>query len=385
MKKTALRSCSLALGVALIGSFVASTHAETATTDPVGYYTLPIQGASDNVMSLPMVRDAVFAGTVGGGITSTGFNVLAGQVAPAWTAGQFQYRNAAQASPQPQTYYAEFTSGELKGLFYKIDQNGAASLTLDTEGDSLLSHDLPGLPAQALKVGDSFKIRPYWRLKDVFEVAGQPIIEPRPNEFTLRDEILIPNYSTVGINKAPNVTLYYLQGVGWQLVGDEGVDYGNYVLRPNEAFVVRRRNAAAVNLTNLGGVLMNRSITYVPGGTAAAKNDIYVSLNRPADVSLNNSGLRVADQTLSLIKDSANQFTIGDQLLAFGPGTGFNRAPSRTFYFLAGQAAGQGWREFGDDENATVGDTFKLEPGRVYVVRKNQNNPGRDWVNDANY
>src|SRR5688572_32711567 len=112
MKKTALRSCSLAFSVALIGSFVAPLNAQTTTaTDPVGFVNLTIQGASDNVMSLPMVRDAVFSGTVAAPIAANSFNVMAGQVAPGWTASQFKY----VLPSQPQTYYAEFTSGALKG------------------------------------------------------------------------------------------------------------------------------------------------------------------------------------------------------------------------------------------------------------------------------
>jgi hypothetical protein len=88
MMTTALRSCSLALGLALTGSFATRVQAVDAYTDPVGYYTLNIVGASDNVMSLPMVRDAVFAGTVGGGINPTGFNALAGHFSPGWTDSQ---------------------------------------------------------------------------------------------------------------------------------------------------------------------------------------------------------------------------------------------------------------------------------------------------------
>jgi hypothetical protein len=76
---------------------------------------------------------------------------------------------------------------------------------------------------------------------------------------------------------------------------------------------------------------------------------------------------------------------IADQLLAFAPGTGLNRVPSQIYYFLAGQPAGQGWRKAGDDENLTIGQTVTLDPGKVYVLRKKVNSPGKDWVNDPNY
>jgi uncharacterized protein (TIGR02597 family) len=377
MKKTALRSCSLAIGVALIGSFVTSANAQTtSTTDPVGFVNLPIQGASDNTMSIPMVRDAVFAGTVGGGITDNSFNVLAGSVSPAWTVSQFKY----VLGTQPQTYYVEFTSGSLKGLFFKIDDNAAGSVTVDNEGVLLTADQaISGNPAGKLAAGDSFKIRPFWRVRDVFEVNGQPIIEPHPQIGQIRDLILIPNYTTVAINKAPNVSLYYLQGVGWQKSGDEGDDYGDFILRPNEAFVVRRNNAAPISLTSLGGVLMNKSVSFVPGGGAASGNDTFISISRPAAVNLDNSGLS------AIMQPAAQIGAASDLLLAFGPGTGFNRTPAKVYFFLAGQPAGQGWRESGDEDNLTIGQTVSLDPGKVYVLRKKQGAPGVNWVNNANY
>jgi uncharacterized protein (TIGR02597 family) len=380
MKKTALRSCSLALGLMLSGSLANRAEAVDAYTDPVGFYTLTIAGSSDNVMSLPMVRDAVFAGTVGGNITATGFDALAGTVSPGWTASQFKYAPAAVPS-QPMTYYVEITSGALKGLFYKILDNGTASVSLVTEGDSLLLHPLPGAPTAALAVGDSFKIRPFWRVKDVLQSGATPIIDPWPDADTVKDEVLFPNYSAIAQNKAPNFNLHFDAALGgWRTFGDDVTDYGNYVLPPNESFIIRRRNASEVNVTNLGGVLMNNAITFVAGGDASKGNDIYISIARPAPVTLDASGLRNADQTKSLIKDSPDPDTIEDQLLAFGPGTGFNRAPNSTYYYLAGA----GWRKF-PDEVTNVGATVTLEPGKAYIVRKKINNPGRDWINVVNY
>lgn len=376
MMNSALRSCTLALGLAVLGSFATPAKAVDAFTDPVGYYTLNIVGASDNVMSLPMVRDAVFAGTVGGNITATSFDVLAGQTAPGWTANQFVY-----SSPEQRlTYYAEFTSGALKGLYYKVASNGTGSLTLDTEGDSLLAHPLPGNPAAALAAGDAFKIRPYWTVKDVLEVNGNPIIEARPLAFNQTDDVLIPDFSTVGINKSSSFTIYYLANQGWRAVGQGSADYGDFVLRPNEAFIVRRRNPAPLTVTNLGGVLMNRSAVFVPGGTASSHNDVYISISRPAAVSLNNSGLRVADQNVSIIKDSETAFNRQDELYAFGSASGLNPSAADTFYYLAGA----GWRKVGSP-STTIGDDVKLEPGTAYIIRKKSGNVGGDWVSDPNY
>lgn len=369
------RISTLAVAALLAASVSPSIHAQTsATTDPVGFYKITLTGASDNYIALPMARDAVFAGTVAGSITANSFTVNAGSGSPNWTASQFVYANPAQR----ETYYAEFTSGALRGLYYKVTANGTNSLTLDTEGDSLLLHALPGAPTAALLAGDGVKLRPYWRIKDVFEVAGAPVIEARPNSFTAKDDLLFFNYTTVGTNKPASTTIYYLTGQGWR--SSVAGDFADYLLKPNEAFIVRRRNAASLDLTNTGWVLMNRGIAFVNGGNGSVNNDTYISINRPAPVKLDDSGLRLADQTKSPIIDSPNSFTINDTLLSWNAGAGLNRPPSNTYYYLAGQ----GWRQTGNG-STTIGQTVFLNPGQAYILRKKAANAGRDWVNDPNY
>ena len=365
-----LKKFALTASIALL---VAPAFAQTtATTDPVGYYTLTAFGASDNAMSVPMVRDAVFAGPVNGSITATSFTVTGA----AWTASQFVFNGTTQL----ETYYCEFTSGPLQGLYYKITANGASDLTLDTEGDSLTLHALPGNATAALASGNSIRIRPYTRIKDFFEVSGVPVIEARPNAFTAKDDIFFPNYTAVAQNKAPSLTVYYITGTGWRAAGQGATDFSNTPLKPNEAFILRRRNATPLSIVNMGSVLMNTGIAFIAGGNGASANDTYISVNRPSPVKLDDSGLRIADQTLSAVKDSPSAFSRQDELFAFNPGAGINAAPSNTYYYLAGQ----GWRKV-SDASTTIGQTVFLEPGKSYILRKKSANPGRDWVNSPNY
>ena len=281
----------------------------------------------------------------------------------------------------------EFTSGALKGLYFKIDNNGTETLTLDTEGDFLnQSHSFAGNPVGALAAGDSFKIRPYWRIKDVFEANGAPIIESRTGVIS-KDDVMIPDYNSVSINKGAPTIIYHTtqvggaaNGPGWRAQGQGTADFGDFVLRPNEAFIVRRRNVGGISLTNLGGVLMNKTISFVPGGDGTSSNDIYISVNRPAAVSLNDSGIRIADQTKSLIKDSTGSVLRQDELYAFNEPNGFNQGAPNIYYYLAGS----GWRKAGDSVT-DVGNTVFLEPGKAYIVRKKAANAGVDWVNTSNY
>jgi uncharacterized protein (TIGR02597 family) len=401
MNTTALRLRHLALAAIFAGSVASVAQAQTtAFTDPVGYYTLTITGGADNVMSLPMVRDAAFAGTVasgGGSITANSFTALAGASSPNWTTAPKQWVYVPVT--QRLTYYVEFTSGALKGLIYRIADNTANTLTLDTEGESLLLRPLPGAPAAALASGDSFKIRPFWNVKDVFEVGGVPILRAKASagDFAF-DTILFPTYAdvaapaTININKGASLSLYYsnIAGqTGWKAQGQStSLDFGDQIFRPSEAIVVRRKDATSTTVTNLGTVLMNRSIYFFLGGNAAKANDTYFSITRPASVKLDDSGVRTAAQATSPLVDTPTVDDIGlfDVLLEFNApalGAGFNLPPASTYYYLAGA----GWRKVGS-ASTTIGQDVFLDPGKGYILRKAKDPAGptgRDWVNDPNY
>lgn len=354
----------------------------TATTEPVGYYKITLAGASDNLISIPMARDAVFAGTVGGSITSSSFTVLAGASSPNWTASQYVFASPSQLN----TYYVEFTSGALRGLFYKISANTTNGLTLTMNLDSLTLHPLAGNATAALAVGDSLRIRPYWRIRDVFESAGVPLITPRTSALTSADEILIPNYLTTGVNKPPALTIFYQSYAGvtaWRALNQGTTDYANYVLEPNDSIIVRRKTATSLDITSMGGVLMNRGIAFIGGGNGSVGNDTYISINRPAPVKLDDSGLWNADQTKSVIKSTTSLLSIQDTLLEFGPASGMNKPPANT-YFYSTIVGNVGWRKLGAN-TVNVGQTVLLQPGLAYIVRKKPSSAGTDWINDPNY
>jgi len=278
-------------------------------------------------------------------------------------------------------------------LYYKVTANGTNTLTLDTEGDSLLLHALPGNAMAALAIGDGIKIRPYFRIRDVFEnpaASGTPILEGRAVAAmtTVGDEIKFTSYTALGINKAAALNVFYVTGTSsWTASAappTQPATVADWVLRPNEAFVVRNRNAGSIELTNTGWVVMNKMISFVPGGDASNGNDIFISINRPAPVKLDDSGLAHPDSTQSFIKHSTSAIIINqrqDELLTWTAGSGFSRAATARYVYVGGQ----GWRDTNNVGNTTVGQTTFLQPGQAYIVRKKANSVGKDWVNDANY
>src|SRR5436190_8278888 len=124
-----LKSRSAVIAICLgVGARISSMLAQTpVVTDPVGFHTLSIRGASDNVLSVPMEQLPIFAGTVQSA-TPTTLTVAAGRsqggaaVSPGWNTNQFVFNVAAG---QRQTFLLEFASGQLKGVFYRITANGA--------------------------------------------------------------------------------------------------------------------------------------------------------------------------------------------------------------------------------------------------------------------
>lgn len=354
-----------------------SVYGETAKSEAFGYFKLPIVANSDNYLGLTMQRDAIFSGKVSGSIGTAGFAVVVGgATSPNWNSNQFVYSSPTQR----EIYFVEFTSGALKGLYYKITANTANSVTLDMAGDSLTLHPMVGNSTAALAVEDGFVVRPYWRIKDLFESApSTPVIEARPDSSTLKDEILILDYTTIGTNKPYKHVVYFLSGAGWRADGQGSTDFADYVIEPNDAFVVRRRNLQEFYLVNKGWVQPSRGITFVPGGNGTVMNDTHLTLGRPIKVKLSEAGLRITDQTLSVIKDSTAPFANGDTVYTWSPGSGFNRPPNITYFYLVNQ----GWRRTGSS-STTVGDDF-IQPGQTMVIRKRAANPGRDWVYDPNY
>lgn len=357
---------------ALLASVVcptSSTYAQTAFTEPVGFYRLTIKGASDNYLSLPIPRPPVFAGAVAAVTANT--VRLNGAT---WAVDQFKFVDPSQ----PQTYYLEFATGNLEGVFYKIIGNTADTLTLDTEGDDLTAHSLGAIVAGA--TGDAARIRPYWRVRDIFgDSDANLVLEKRPNRFLVRDDIRIPDYEKIGTKKAPKIKIYFVSGVGWRKAGDSSTDMGNFTFKPNAGLIVRRRNVADTTLLNFGQVLVYRSAPYIEGGNGVVGNDTFVSLNHAAPVKLDESGLHTGVAGTSVVKASPDVNTINDSVFVYNS-AGFNPAAAAHYYYLAGQ----GWRQVGS-ASTTIGQDVLLAPGTSYLVRKKADSAGGEWLNEPNY
>lgn len=380
MKATRASLLTLLGGITL---FTLPAFAQTLTTPDVpteasGYFKLQAAASSDNKLSIPLNRPAVAYGFVSdidsGSITISLVdpNSDGGPVSPGWDNSQFKYDLGASPA-QAETYYVEFTSGpidrsyEFCGVRYRITDNTDDTLSLDTEGDDLT--------AQTLAVGDTIVIRPYWRIKDVFEYGGSPLIGAVSDIDDALDDILLPNYTTQAFNKAPNRTLRYVTGSGWRMFPDPDTDQSNVILPPNYAFILRRRTASALTVPVVGNVPPYRSVTFVSGGTSG--NDTYLSLHYPLPISLEDSGLHLDSP---VVRDSSDPDNPIDRLMGFSAPSGYNQAPSLLYYFYESN----GWRLFPDD--TTPKDSTLLQAGTAYVLRRYAEvfpSTGVDWFQPA--
>jgi uncharacterized protein (TIGR02597 family) len=351
--------------MAIFSMWVAQASADsTSYTPPGGFFLLGVQGASDNPVALPLVRQVDSFGKVTG--VSKNQVVIGSRI---WTAGQFR----AAGGTQPEAkYFVEFASGALRGVRYRVLDNTEDTLVLDTRGDDLTAHARGGIA-----FNDTVRLRPLWTLGDVFGKSESALVlNAKPNVLIPGDSVILPNNTDVGQNKAPQLEFSFIHGTGWRATGDLGTDQQNRPFEPASPLIVRRLSADGTSLALIGYVPCGPQVVVVSGGDGNQGNDTHICLVFPEPVSLGAAGLHdTGNETGSVIRSVPSPLIPGDQLFSYGVGTGFNLAPERRFYFLKYL----GWRAMGSN-STTVGSDFILQPGRAYIVRNPLNRTDATWV-----
>jgi uncharacterized protein (TIGR02597 family) len=343
-------------GIVILGTQSMIIHDASAQATG-GAAVIRIRGSSDNALSLPYQRPPIDAGKV------AAVNAQAVRLqGKNWTPDEYAYA----ADVQPVTHYAQFDSGPLEGVFYRILSNNADTLVLDTESDDLTNH-----PLGQVQFGDDVKIVPYWSVAEVFGATeAELVIEPRVSPLFPKDDVLLYDPVQIGFNKAPTATLYFRAGQGWRSVQNPNVDAGDTILPPGGVFVVRRRNAEGASLVNYGLFDRTRRVVFVQGGDGSRGNDHYASLAFPEPVTLDESNLGG-----TVVRPSSSVLLRADELLLWRSApVGLNVPPNVTLFFHQAD----GWRRVG--ESAPVGSSFRIEPGEALIVRKKLSSPGTDWV-----
>ncbi len=354
--------------VALTGLMLPTWADSTVSSPPMGGVTLVLQGRTDNLLSIPLLQEPVAIGRV---------LALTADTVTLDTQGLTENQFAPAAN---QSYYAEISTGNLKGLSYPVVNNGTATFTLDTGTDNLTQH-----PLGTLAVGTTVRIRPAWNVAGIFGASGAGLaltpfsVLPSAMLANSGDSLLFFEPGTVGIQKVPSTQLVFVQSDTWRSTADGSVDRSGEPLLPLEPVLARRHSSSAKEILVLGQAWQSPTLVTLAGGDGTKANDAFVALAKSEPVSLNDTGLVNADPALSAVKASPSGTHREDVLLAMEPtGKGFERSPEHTYYYLDGE----GWREVGST-STTVGTDVQLDPAYVYVLRKRADSATRYWLQNG--
>lgn len=347
----------LRFSLALIAAAGLSAHAQTTVaTDPVGFMTIDLPVGSDTIVAAPLTKAPVFQGAVtsrnGFVLTSTGADF-------------------GDLTSLP--HYLQVIGGAQNGMIFDISANTTDTLTLTDNG----------VQPTGLDAGATYKVIPYWTLGQLFPVADQGVsFTPSLNTLTTgrRTQILFPNVTGTGVNRAPAATYFFVTNTFWRSTTSATADANNTPILPDSYVIVRNttNSQSGLKLTSVGSVNTGAMVVQLDRVSNSA-NDNYVSLGRPVDITLNNLGLI----TSGAFTPSINTLTTGrrDQLQVFNNAAiGFNKAPSATYYYLTNSST-QGWRSTATGTN-DVGDTV-IQAAVGYVIRKATNGTtgSQFWTN----
>ena len=349
----------LSIAAIVLAGTIASSHAQNATTDPVGFVTVDIPQNSDTLLSAPLTQPPVYSGSVS---TRSGFTVSVSP-SPSW-------------STFSGPHYLQVGDGSQAGMIFDIANNTSDTLTIVDNG----------IEPTGLASGTTFKIVPYWTLGMLFP-ASSANASYTPSTSTSgsgrRTQILFPNIVGTGANRAPSSIYFSFNGT-WRNTASPSLSANDTPILPDSYFIVRNPSTAAdgLKLTVAGAV----SVTpiAVPLDSAATTNDNYVSISRPLDITLDNLGL-VNTGNLTASPFTASVGTSGgtrrDQLMVFNnSATGFNKSPSAIYYYLSTNST-SGWRST-SNSTADAGNTI-LPAGSAVLIRKSAGvAPTKFWKNE---
>jgi len=345
-----------------------ATAQDTVSSPPMGCVNLTLQGRTDNLISIPLLQEPVAIGHV---LVVTSNTVTLDT--SGWTVNQY-------APGTTQSFYAEISTGQLKGLSYPVVSNTNDTLTFNTGTDNLTQH-----PLGAVAVGDTVRIRPAWTVGTIFgasdtDIALTPFTTlPTAPQADSGDSLLFFDPANLGIQKVPSSRLVYVQSTGWRTLSDATTDQEGYALPPLSPILVRLHDTTGQVVVLLGDAYQAPALLTLPGGNGTVANDAFVAVAQSEPVSLNNSALANIDPTKSRVKASESITQREDLLLAFDPTRkGFERSPEHIYYYLSSQ----GWQEVGST-STTVGDSILLDPTQIYVLRKRANSPGQYWLQNG--
>jgi uncharacterized protein (TIGR02597 family) len=320
-----------------------------STTDPVGFMTVATPTNNDTIIGAPLTKPPIFQGAV----SSRSNFVITVSPSPGFS-------NLA-ATP----HYVQPVTGAQAGYIFDVATNDSNSITLVNNG----------ITPTGLDPSNSFKVIPYWTIGDIFPAADVNVsFTASPNSISRRTQILFPNVTGTGINRAASATYFFLSdtnGAYWRLVGGGITNFNGAPILPDSYFTVRNPTNSAANLqVTIAGNVNTGAMAVELFSTNGTVNDNYVSLGRPTDITLDDLGLLSS----GAFTPSPNTITRQDQLLILSNSApGINKGASVTYFYVTNSnPTNQGWRAVG--AGSTNVGTNIIQGAIGYTIRKASNN-----------
>ena len=319
---------------------------DTATgSDPVGFITLPIAGASRSearafsCLGISLMNPVSYRGT----ITSSGNHSVTDANAN-WTADEFDGVNG--------NFFLEITSGRHAGLMVDILATNVSGNTLTIDGD--LSSLLTG--------SELYRIRKHRTLGDVFGENYESGLNGGAS-VSEADEVRLLNPVT------QTFLTYYFKtggfgGTGWRSATDAVTDASATTLYPDQGVLIVRKVRGDISLILAGVVKTGPTIVSVGANTNFIAN-IYPA----GTMTVANSGLYVDNDSLGLA--GGETASSADEVRFF------NGHTFQDLFYKTDGFGGTGWRN-STDAIADAGNT-EVPPGSsIYIIRKN-GRPAFNW------
>lgn len=359
----------IALSLAASLSFASPLLAVDVVTDPVGFVKITALTNSDTFVSIPMTRLPIFAG----GISSAVGNQITVTPSPGWTPNQFVYPSGTESN----TFYVFIASGAKEGASFTITNNTVDTLLVDLDIDSL----------SGVVGGDKIQIIPYWTLGTLFPDGAGAVASTNTTLGARRTEVLFPDFEGTGINLSSSTKFFYLDTDGsgplvgnWRKVGGGTTNQNPQVVLSDAYFVIRQNvPSSTTTLVMPGGVPMKK--LRVPlYASNTSKQDTHAGLQRPASVTLDQSGLTNDGAFASSLSTSLSGRR--DELLVFDNNAQqLNKSAAQVYFYSGGI-----WRKAGDAA-VNAGSSNVFLAGRGVLVRKftNATPDTLIWINTPNY
>jgi len=259
-----------------------------------------------------------------------------------------------------------------EGCYYQIVSNTPTSLTvtLPLVGDSITS----------LSAGTQVSVIPFWTLGTLFPSTSSGTAFTATTALrSIKTQILLPDYNSVGINKAA-ASIYFFYSGNWRYTQDPNeltTVYDDTVLIPGGYFIVRNPAGTASSVFTVQGNVTNKQVTLPLYTETNVQQDNPIAVLRPVDTPLNQMGLI---ESGAFVPTTALR-TIKDQLLVYsGTTTGINRAADKVYFYYNND-----WRLTTDTTGSHGSDLIPV--GNGFIIRKATTTSGSTtlWMNTPTF